>query len=86
MRAQLTQQQARIPALAPLQLQPTPVLIDPHCRTSLSSKVIANHQGGKGKAPILLTYKGAPRTQKRRQLEESGVRIEEVLEEGRCLK
>ncbi|TIB87269.1 bacterial bifunctional deaminase-reductase [Wallemia mellicola] len=70
---------ARIPSLAALEDQPTPVIIDPHFKCPVNAKIIENYKRGIGKAPILLTFEGSKSTQKLLDLEKSGVRIFGVL-------
>ena len=71
---------ARIPTLASLSNQPTPVIIDPHLRTPLTAKVISNYTKGVGKAPIVLTLVEHRDENNQRALEGVGVRVERVLQ------
>ncbi|TIA85242.1 hypothetical protein E3P99_04046 [Wallemia hederae] len=71
---------ARIPTLAPLNDQPTPIIIDPHLRTPLTAKVISNYTKGVGKAPIVLTSVERCNEDKRQALEGAGVRVEQILQ------
>ena len=79
---------ARIPCLAALEDQPTPIVVDPHFKCPINAKIIENYKRGIGKAPILLTFEGAKCTPKLIELEKSGVRIFAALtssDEGVCV-
>ncbi|TIB09118.1 hypothetical protein E3P88_03405 [Wallemia ichthyophaga] len=70
---------ARVPVVAPLDNQPTPIAIDPEYKMPVTAKLISNYHNGIGKQPILLAYRDSPKNDKRLALEESGVKVVDIL-------
>jgi riboflavin-specific deaminase-like protein len=67
-----------------LDLLPRPIVLDSKLQTPLSSKVIANAQAGKGKAPLIFTAKGSD-ANKAEELRKAGVEIVEIETTGSLL-